>query len=367
MSESKKTKTRTMRASDLVFTAGELKFAEGEGEGEGDGQHTPVELVVRTNSRVLSFMGPIIHDHNGVFFKDRIPLDWVHGGEKPQEILGFLDKVETSDKEIKCFGQIVSVKPDDIADHVVKQMKAGIPFESSIYFGGQGLVVEEVSEETEVEVNGGKFEGPGIVVRKWPLRGVAVCPHGADNQTSTSLALGEEEVSVSFVTNYNHRELDMAEENGLSPEELKAKEIEDAKLKAKEAKELEAKEAAELKAKEEEEAKLAKEQVKTGLVSSDGRLGMDFIKAFGSDGAVWFTEGKSFAEASVLYTQGLEKRVKELEERIKAANLGGDEAVSFQDDEKNVTEAKAQEKVTELTTKIGPRLAQFAAAMDLRK
>ena len=345
---------RDFKVSDLVLAGGILQFA----AGDGDEQHTPVELVVRTSSAVKTWLGNMIHDLGGMFHKEKVPLDWVHGNN-PDEILGFLDRFVVSNKEIRCFGQIISIDPSDIAFRVVRQMKAGIPFESSIYFGGQGLVMEEIGENTNVEVNGSKFEGPGTVIRKWPLRGVAICPHGADNQTSISLALSEEKVPVLVIS---HKENEMAEEQ-LTAEELKAKE---AKVKETEAKEAEA-EVAKLKAKEIEKTELAKQNDlgKTELISSDGKSGLDFIKAFGDSGAVWFAEGKSYAEAATLYTQKLEERVKVLEERLKAAAIGGDDPVDFQD--ADTKDAAIDKRVAELAPKLGPALAKFAAGLKLRK
>jgi hypothetical protein len=39
-------------------------------------------------------------------------------------------------------------------------------------------------------VNGYQFEGPGIIVREWPLRGVAICPYGADANTESAALAG---------------------------------------------------------------------------------------------------------------------------------------------------------------------------------
>jgi len=57
---------------------------------------------------------------------------------------------------------------------------SGTPYEASIYFGGDGIRVEEVAEGQVAQVNGFQFASPGIVIREWPLRGVAVCPYGAE-------------------------------------------------------------------------------------------------------------------------------------------------------------------------------------------
>jgi hypothetical protein len=48
-------------------------------------------------------------------------------------------------------------------------------------------------------VNGFQFAGPGIVIREWPLRGVAVCPYGADMNTRSELAQGES-IPVTFTS-----------------------------------------------------------------------------------------------------------------------------------------------------------------------
>ena len=63
-----------------------------------------------------------------------------------------------------------------------------------------------------VTVNGKKFVGPGRVFRKWPLRGVALCPYGADNQTSVNVALEDEVVSVLFLNSKEGKETDMSKE-----------------------------------------------------------------------------------------------------------------------------------------------------------
>lgn len=349
-SENKKyaEKMRDFKASDLILTGGELQFAGGD---DGDEQHTPVELVVRTNSSVETWFGNMIHDLHGMFCKEKIPLDWSHGGES-NEILGFLDKIVKSNEEIRCSGQVISIEPGDIASRVVKQMKAGIPFESSIYFGGQGLVMEEVNEEASATVNGGKFEGPGIIVRKWPLRGVAICPHGADNSTSTSLALSEEKVSVLVLTN---KEATMA--NSDVDSDVEAKEKKEEMIKFKEA----LREEIEKELEKEHEEKLAD----CKLVSPDGVPAIKFKEAFGNDGSNWFVEGKTFSEASTLYTQKLEERVKVLEKRLKAAAIGDDDSVDFQDND--VEDAAIKEKAESLVPKIGPALARFAAGLKIRQ
>ncbi len=189
--------------------------------------------------------------------------------------------------------------------------------------------------------------------REWPLRGVAICPYGADNQTSVN-ALSDEKFSVLFV----NKEKEMSTEN-MSAEEKKAQEL---KLE-------EEKKAAELK--EKKAAELKKEETEsTVMLSSDGTSGPAFIKAYGPDGGVWFAEGKSFQEAGTLYIAKLEGRVEGLEKKLTAVveGLGDDDAIKFDDDgAESDPNADHEKKVAGLAMKIGHRLARFAAGIKIPK
>jgi hypothetical protein len=73
------------------------------------------------------------------------------------------------------------------------KMREGVPYEASIFFGGDGIKIQEIAEGQVEQVNGREFAGPGVIVREWPLRGVAICPYGADSNTE-SAAFGNGEV-----------------------------------------------------------------------------------------------------------------------------------------------------------------------------
>jgi hypothetical protein len=49
-------------------------------------------------------------------------------------------------------------------------------------------LLEEVGEGVTVDVNGYQFQGPGVVVRQWPLTSVALCPYGYDSDTRAQFA-----------------------------------------------------------------------------------------------------------------------------------------------------------------------------------
>ena len=303
-------------------------------ESNPNGYSVPVKMVIRTNNPVGHWMGNLYHELSGMIHKDRVHLDLVHDSEKS---LGFLDKFTVTKKEITADGQLVSVEPGDIADLKIKQLQAGIPMEASIYFAGDGLKAEEYGDGTKFKVNGQNMVGPAIVFREWPLRGVALCPYGADNNTSTSLALSEEEVNV----NFTNKESAMSDENK-NAEAIAVLEKKNAEL------------AAEIAAKNAEEKKEP--------------TGKDFMDAFGEKGAVYFAEGKTWDEAQILSTAALKKENEELTAKLAAVHRGGedDEAPAGNDGDDEKTKFGTSKKVVDqLSLKIGPRLALFASGIQM--
>ena len=58
------------------------------------------------------------------------------------------------------------------------QHRAGIPHEASIDWGGPSQVQYLDEGESDI-VNGQEVKGPMYIPRQWPLRGLALCLHGA--------------------------------------------------------------------------------------------------------------------------------------------------------------------------------------------
>jgi hypothetical protein len=104
-------------------------------------------------------------------------------------VLGYLNHFETESGDLIASGALTPWREDDRASEVMFKMREGVPYEASIFFGGDGLKVQEIAEGQIEQVNGRQFEGPGIIIREWPLRGVAICPYGADSNTE-SAAMG---------------------------------------------------------------------------------------------------------------------------------------------------------------------------------
>lgn len=101
------------------------------------------------------------------------------------------------------------------------------------------------------------------------------------------------------------------------------------------------------------------------------RTGKDFIKKFGQvNGALWFAEGKSWAQAQALHRKELEKRALSAEEKVGELTTalktfaGGDRPVSFcgEQTKEEQQQSKANQK---FHNKLPGGLARFAAGITL--
>ena len=299
-----------------------------------DGFSVTMKMIIRTNAPVSHWQGLILHELSGMKHKSKVHVDLGHDSSKS---LGFLDKFDISNKEIVAHGQFISVAKGDATDIAVKQLEAGIPMEASIFFAGQGLKAEEFGDGTKFKVNGKSMVGPAIVFREWPLRGVALVAYGADNNTSTSLALAEEVVEVNFTR----------KESAMDEKEIKELQDKNAKL--------EVDLAAKMKADE--------DSVPTGP---------DFLEAFGDKGGKWFAEGKTFDESQLLFTSELVKENADMAKKLASIHRGADEdeVTGGQDDAGKDDAGKAslaakKDKVKQLALRIGPRAAIFASGIVL--
>lgn len=169
-------------ASACCLSLGEVEVGD-----NGDKAKTaPVKLTARSGKAIdHPFWGAVVHDLAGMqLHKPRIPIDYVHDDA---EVIGYLNRFDITSGDLVVTGALVPFKDSDRATEIIHKSKAGVPYEASINFGGEGIQVQELSIGEVAPVNGFMFEGPGIIIRKWPLRGVAICPYGADMNTSSNV------------------------------------------------------------------------------------------------------------------------------------------------------------------------------------
>ena len=196
--EQSQEKFNSIPAKACVMTIGE--FVAGD-NGEG-AKSAPVKLKARSGGAIEHwYWGNVVHDFAGMKIgKNRLAIDYVHD---PKEIIGYLNKFETEDGDLYASGALVPYKDSDRASEIIHKMKEGVPYEASINFGGDGIKVEELMTGQVATVNGNQFEGPATIIREWPLRGVAVCPYGADANTETAVFDNKKTFAASVVSAAN--------------------------------------------------------------------------------------------------------------------------------------------------------------------
>ena len=177
-----------------MFAGGQVEIGD---NGHG-AKSAPIKLKARSGDPIDHwYWGKVIHDLAGMrVHKARLTVDYAHNDN---EVLGYLNHFDVSGGDLVASGALTPWREDDRASEVMFKMREGVPYEASIFFGGNGIKIEEVAEGFVQQVNGRTFEGPGIIIREWPLRGVAICPYGADQNTEASALAQGETVAVEQV------------------------------------------------------------------------------------------------------------------------------------------------------------------------
>ena len=201
--------------------------------GEG-AKSAPVRLVARTGKPIEHwYWGNVVPDLAGMrVHKSRLPIDYAHDSK---EVIGYLNRFDVDSGDLVTSGALVPFRDSDRATEIIHKAQAGVPYEASINFGGDGIKVEEIAEGQVAQVNGYQFAGPGVVIREWPLRGVAICPYGADaNTESAVMASGDKTFAAALVTaaaateehSMSEASVDAAAEQAETPEAAELERIE---------------------------------------------------------------------------------------------------------------------------------------------
>lgn len=180
-----KPNTKEVPASACTFRCGEFEFA----EAAADAKTFPFSMKARSAGIINHwYWGRIVHDMSGMTLrKPTCPIDYDHCS---WYLIGVGQKFKADNSGLQVDGQLVALKadPEDKAYEVAMKAKMGVPYEASIDWRGQGIVIEELGEGATAQVNGETVTGPLTIVRKWPLRSVAVTPYGQDSDTRTEFS-----------------------------------------------------------------------------------------------------------------------------------------------------------------------------------
>ena len=338
--------TETIPAAAFTFNAGEVAL-----ELDGDPLSTRVSLLARSSGPIEHwYWGRVVHDLSGFeLSKDKIPIDYAHNSD---EVIGFLDQFTVEEQGLRTDGQLVVFSDDDRAAEVAYKSAQGVPYEASINFGGDGIKLEQVDDGASTEVNGFEFEGPGVVVRSWPLRGVAVVPYGADQNTeSTIFEKGDGEIVVEYLSGKGltmaakkrrakaaSDKLDAAVAEEAVEDQVEEKIADQLDEPADDQESADAEAVDEIIAETEPESADEKgdepeAQLKPKFDQAEGKR---FVAEFGEIGAVWFVEGITFEQAQERQLSQLKSRLddllaenEKLKSQVSAVEFGEGDPLEF--------------------------------------
>lgn len=295
-------------AEAFRFATSELQFAAA--DKDKPGIH-PVKMVARTGGVINHWwFGPSVHDLAGMrIHKKSIPIDYVHGEE-----IGYIDQWSTESGDLVLSGALVPTdQPNDLANKLIQRASGGVPYEASIDWQDD-YTAEDLPRGKQAEVNGRTIDGPATIFRQWSLRGVAICPYGADKNT---------------VSKFSKRQ---TKEGDMPTKDVK----QDAATKLSDAEA-----GAGTDVKEQAQANAAgngtREATATASTTASeapaetvpgGRKECQrFVQAFGAtDGANWYVQGLSFEEANAKFTQKLREENESMKQKMAAFAAAAGEA-----------------------------------------
>ncbi len=325
-------KTKQVPAAAFRMTA-EVEL----GNNGDNSTSAPIKIMARSGGPVVSpyFDYPIYHDFSSMSHKPRILLDYRHDDDDP---VGYLNHFDTSTNDLVVSGAITSIEPGDTADKVMKRNRVGQPLEASIDFRGPADF-EELGVNQTARVNGRDIVGPALIVKRWMLRAVALCPHGMDPATYAQFS-DSDTITVSFskytpdqsTPNGDSQmseettpvEADAAVETAVDNDKTEVK-VDETKPAEGEEKPVEADET-EGDAKPVEVVQQQTEVQGETQAPSQGEL---FLQKFGDSlGGKWFAQGKTLEQATQLFIDNLKAENAELKQRMQALR-GAESPVSF--------------------------------------
>ena len=313
----------------------------------GEGSKTaPISMLARSSQPIEHwYWGKVSHDISGYNLngKSRIPIDFDHD---TAEAIGYINKFEQTDDGLVMSGTLVSHFDGDRADKIMRDQRAGIPYESSINFGGDGIEVEMIANGDSASVNGYELAGPATIIRKYPMRGVALTLYGADGNTNSKIFMDAGTVSAS-VLEQETEEGDMPNPKKLSAEDQKSVEAPDSAAEEVATTETEGTEPTELTQAVEAEATEAVEAVEVVEVDAEEETEEDtqfsatefvrLVTDFGADvAAATVTNGGGYTDALQLAYEARGERVAQLESQVAELSANprtASSAVAFADGE----------------------------------
>lgn len=277
----------------------------------GDGAASaPFRMVARTGDALDHWWwGKVVHDLGGMrLHKPKLPIDYAHDDG---EVIGYANHFDASSGDLEVTGALIPFGATDRAAEVIHKARAGVPYEASINFGGEGIEIDKYGEGAKIAVNGREFSGPITVIRSWPLRGIAVCPYGADMNTSTSLNSARNVEVTVMKKEATEQAAELVASVEAAPE-TDAAEISQEIVEA-----------------------AAQPAATNEAAQHKAPGGLDYLERFGDRGGVWFAQGKSWAECLELERDQMAAEIEQLRAELSALKAEGERSpVNFQPETK---------------------------------
>lgn len=339
------TKIRKVPATALQARVGACEFAAGD---PAKPMRGPIKLTASSGTAFNHpWWGRLVFDYSGMRWTNgKLTLDYCHWSD---EVLGYADSIENGGGKLTVSGELISVRPDDRSAEVLAKGQAGVPYEASIKFDPYNeLTIEEVQAGMTAVVNGQVVQGPVTVLRTCLLRGVAVCPYGADPYTQSEFSQrdGGEMIDVAVL---------VTQEQAMKPAE---------NLTAETPEQIAARVQSELSARIADYTTRFGQQGQAWALSNrpQAECYADLVAQLREHHATELAGQKATHDAAVTELQGkltaAETKATELQARIDSASLGEGKPVSSAPAEGNgPAELSAQEQAA-----LGPSLAKFVAA-----
>ena len=116
-------------ANACIMTSGEFAL----GDNGENAKSAPLTMTARSGKPIEHwYWGRVVHDLSGMSLKkSRVPVDYVHDDK---EVIGYLNKFDSSSGDLVVSGALVPFKDNDRATEIIHKQKAGVPYEASINF-----------------------------------------------------------------------------------------------------------------------------------------------------------------------------------------------------------------------------------------
>jgi hypothetical protein len=117
-------------AKACILSVGEFAL----GDNGETAKTAPLSMVARSGKPIEHwFWGRVVHDLSGMkLHKSRLAVDYCHDDK---EIIGYLNKFDSTSGDLVTSGALIPFKDSDRATEIIHKMKAGVPYEASINFG----------------------------------------------------------------------------------------------------------------------------------------------------------------------------------------------------------------------------------------